>query len=302
MKLRRVSIVYNPKGGTARQDAAQLLADSLSRAKVTAVPTTPEPGSATRLARAACADGADLVVAMGGDGTACQVAEGLLGSNIPMAVYPQGTGNLFARAFFTTPTVDSFVMMMERGEPQPVDMIRLSYNDLDGREHNRMFMVALGVGKLSDAVSQTSVKLKRMFGKLAYAVRVGASGLRPDPKLFSLMVNGEGRGSFMASTIMVMNVLPPNMGFVSPGCCASDGLMDVGVLEVRNWWQMLKVGVCALFHNPEYSGHYFRFRAKELVIECSEPVNPNIDGDPSHLTRKLRLSMVPRAVQMVLSA
>ncbi len=301
MKLRRVAIIFNPKGGSARVNAAAELASCFAGKEVVATPTTAEPGSATMLAREARSRQADLVVAMGGDGTACQVAEGLMGSDVPMSVFPQGTGNLFARAFYPVPTAQQFAQMVDTGLPQPIDMIRLNYDDLTGRSHSRMFMVALGVGKLSDAVSQTSVTLKRWFGKLAYSVRVSAAALRPAAQQFTLTSRGVVRKE-KAATIMVLNVLPPSMGFMSPGCSASDGMMDVGVIAATNPWQMLKLGVCALFSNPQWSGYYRRFRTPELVLECDEPVNPNIDGDPSHLTRKLQLAMVPGAVRMVLAA
>lgn len=301
MKLRRIALVFNPKGGSARQNVARELAGSFSGVEVLATPTTAEPGSATVLTRNAVQSGVDAVIAMGGDGTACQVAEGLMGTDVPMSIFPQGTGNLFARAFFAGLAPASFASMILSGVPQPIDMIRLRYKDVSGQEHRRMFMVALGVGKLSDAVSFTSQRMKRTFGRAAYSVRVAAAGLNPKPQRFTLTA-GDRLIQQRASTIMVLNVVPGQFSFMSPGCCASDGLMDVGVMTAGNCWQMTKLAVWSLLRMPERSGHYHRFRAPELTIESTEPVNPNIDGDPSHFTSKLHMSVVPSAVRMVLAA
>ena len=49
-------------------------------------------------ARDAAADGADLVVAVGGDGTVRGCAEGLANTGIPLGIVPVGTGNLLASA------------------------------------------------------------------------------------------------------------------------------------------------------------------------------------------------------------
>src|SRR6516162_10253654 len=47
-------------------------------------------------ARGAALDGADLVVAVGGDGTVRGCAEGLAGTGVPLGIVPVGTGNLLA--------------------------------------------------------------------------------------------------------------------------------------------------------------------------------------------------------------
>ena len=58
---------------------------------------TDHPGHATELSSKASKDGFDLVVAVGGDGTVNEVAQGLLGSNTPMGIIPVGSGNGLAR-------------------------------------------------------------------------------------------------------------------------------------------------------------------------------------------------------------
>lgn len=302
MKPRKVVVVFNPKGGSARTRAATLLVNAFRGigATVAVKATAAAPGSACSLAREAVGEGADLVVAMGGDGTACQVAEALMGTNIAMGIFPGGTGNLFARSFYAVPTADEFVAMITSGESQPIDMIELGYTDLDGQSHDRYFMVALGVGKLSDAVSQTSTTFKRWFGKLAYVVNVGLACLRIDAPTYRLRFRGNSV-SAKASSVIVLNVLPAHMAMMSRGCNASDGLMDVGIIGCTNLWQLIKLGFWTLFGRPERSRCYRTIRAAEMVVQCDRPVNPNIDGDPSHQTHKLTMKVVPAAVRMIVA-
>src|SRR5690349_14528297 len=58
---------------------------------------TQSRGHATELARQAVADNFDFVVAVGGDGTVNEVAQGLVGSHVPMGIIPKGSGNGLAR-------------------------------------------------------------------------------------------------------------------------------------------------------------------------------------------------------------
>jgi diacylglycerol kinase (ATP) len=240
-------------------------------------------------------------VAMGGDGTLCQVAEALMHSKTPMAGFPQGTGNLFARTYFAVPTYAEFAHMITRGSPQGIDMIRLNYNDQYGNPHERLFMVMLGIGTLSDAVSKTSAKMKAVFGKLAYSARVFRAALSPTTNRFRITSGGR-TWSESGTGVNVYNVLPPKMAMMSRGCSASDGLMDVGIITAQTTWQLLKMSVYTALGRPVRSGYYHTLRTRSLSLECVNPVNPNIDGDPSHMTHRLELAVVPQAVNMVVAA
>ena len=62
---------------------------------MTAAPTT-GPNMAGAMARAHIAGGADLIVVVGGDGTINEAAEGMIGTEVPLAVLPAGTANVLA--------------------------------------------------------------------------------------------------------------------------------------------------------------------------------------------------------------
>ena len=62
---------------------------------MTVVPTT-GPGTAGAIAREHIGRGADLIVAAGGDGTINEVAEGMVHSDVPLAILPGGTANVLA--------------------------------------------------------------------------------------------------------------------------------------------------------------------------------------------------------------
>ena len=100
--ISHAALIYNPAAGGGRLrkqihhlDEAQRI---LARNGIeTTLLVTGEPGDATEFARQSVADGYDLVIASGGDGTNNEVVNGLAGSNVPLAVLPSGTANILAK-------------------------------------------------------------------------------------------------------------------------------------------------------------------------------------------------------------
>src|SRR5258708_6542133 len=101
--VRRGLLVMNPKATTATERTCDVLVGALSSALDLRTVRTERRGHAADLARAAAADGTDVVIAFGGDGTVNEVVTGLLadgpGPDVPaLAVVPGGSTNVFARA------------------------------------------------------------------------------------------------------------------------------------------------------------------------------------------------------------
>src|SRR5215472_2641237 len=100
MSFKRAFIIYNPASGRARNRVQQVLhfQHCLSRYGVNSVAeATSGPFEASRLARVISASGQyDLVIVNGGDGTVNEALQGLIGQNLPMAIWPGGTANVLA--------------------------------------------------------------------------------------------------------------------------------------------------------------------------------------------------------------
>jgi diacylglycerol kinase family enzyme len=72
------------------------------------VAETSRPGHATRLALGAAAAGTDVVVALGGDGTLNEAANGVAGTRTALGVLPGGSTNVFARSLgFTNDPIEA---------------------------------------------------------------------------------------------------------------------------------------------------------------------------------------------------
>src|SRR5438046_8401837 len=99
----RALLVVNHKATTTSGRVRDVLVQALRSVVDLDVTHTRERGHAASLAERAAADGVDVVVVLGGDGTVNEVVNGLLAHGIPghgpaLAVVPGGSTNVFARA------------------------------------------------------------------------------------------------------------------------------------------------------------------------------------------------------------
>ncbi len=92
-------VVYNPSAGmrTAREQLSAAISELRARGWRLDSVETVHPGDATRLARAAAQQGVEAVIAVGGDGTVNEIANGLVDTRTALGVLPLGTANVFAK-------------------------------------------------------------------------------------------------------------------------------------------------------------------------------------------------------------
>jgi diacylglycerol kinase (ATP) len=164
--MQHVVIIANPFAGPSKGRltgvvASQLVTEAGFHAEFR---PTKGPGHATELARQASAEGADLVVSLGGDGTVHEVARGLAGTETPMGVLPSGSGNDFARAVGCF-TVDEALQTFRTGYDQTMDTASLNGD---------FFINSLGL-LASGLISVRSARLWRMLGPRRYVLASAAT-------------------------------------------------------------------------------------------------------------------------------
>ena len=138
---RRMLVIVNPYATTVSERLKNLVVYALgARYDVEAVETQAQQ-HATELCREAAAVRYDVVVAFGGDGTANEAANGLVGSDTPLTCLPGGSTNVFCRTLgIPADVVDAtehLLAMADAFEPRRVDL---------GRVDGRHFVFASGVG------------------------------------------------------------------------------------------------------------------------------------------------------------
>ena len=214
--------------------------------------TEADPG--TGQAADAVAEGVGLVIACGGDGTIRSVAQGLIGSSIPMGVVPLGTGNLLARNLdIPLDAVDRALYVAMSGRTRSIDLGEVRYTDGDGRTHDDVFLVMLGAGMDADMIAGTDDQLKKRVGWLAY-VGAFANTLLRGHRIKVEYALDDGESTYAkARTLLVANCGMLQGGMVLlPAAVIDDGQLDVMALRAKGVLEWTQAGAVLAQHTVRH--------------------------------------------------
>lgn len=201
LTAKRAVILYNPvaRGLLRRKRSVERCVGVLASHGIEArLVATAGPGTAGGQARREIEEGCDLMIAAGGDGTINEVANGMLHSQVPLAILPGGTANVLAREMGMPLRLERAAAQMAQFRPTPTAAGRLHVPE----SLPRVFLCMTGAGLDAQIVYHLNLGLKAAVGKLAYY----ASGFRQVFRSlceFEVLVDGR---PFQASFALISRV------------------------------------------------------------------------------------------------
>lgn len=165
-------VIYNPRAGGGRTARTFPQVRSVIERRLGPVDAAPteRPGHAITLARDAAREGRRLVIAVGGDGTLNEVANGVLdaGSETAVGYVGQGTGGDFRRTLGVEHRLDRYVDVLAGGSDRKVDAGKVTFRTPDGGTCSRWFVNVLSAG-MGGLVDQHVARTTKAFGgSIAY--------------------------------------------------------------------------------------------------------------------------------------
>jgi diacylglycerol kinase (ATP) len=150
-------MIVNPASanGRTRTRWPQIARRAVAHGIEPEVALTEGPGHATELAAAAVSAGAELVLAVGGDGTVSEVANGMVGAPATdLAVIQRGSGCDFGRTFGIAKATDKALAVAAGGNVRAIDVGRVAYTAPDGSPATRFFANIASAGLTGVAASR----------------------------------------------------------------------------------------------------------------------------------------------------
>jgi len=234
--------------------------------------------------RQAVAAGAQLVFAVGGDGTVRACAQALAGSQVPLAIVPRGTANLVATALGIPSSLGAALAV---GFGQHERRIDLAVAD------SITFAAMAGIGLDAAVVGATAAGLKGAAGWLGYAA-TGVSRLAGPRTHFKIRLDGGEPMGRLARCVVVGNVgLLPGGFVLLPEARPDDGLLDVGILAPAGLFGWPRVGWRVLSRSSHGDAVLERYQARRVEIAAEAQLPRQADGELIGAATSLTVELVP---------
>ena len=157
--MKKICIIFNPKAGSSKLAKLNKIIAELNKNNIVTLFETTAAGDATNIARTESAH-FDIVVAAGGDGTINEVVNGI-DPNTPLAIIPMGTANIVAIEAGISNNSKAICAAINQGKTKRAYVSTIN---------NKKFILMAGIGYDAKVVNNINPKLKKVFGKLIFAL------------------------------------------------------------------------------------------------------------------------------------
>ena len=254
-----------------------------------------DPGG--EVAKRALAQGADVIMAAGGDGTVRAVAESLRGTGVPLALLPSGTGNVLARNLgFTLNNLAHSVETAFSGSQRAIDLGMVEAEREDGSRTRHTFLAMAGIGLDAQMAANTNAVLKARAGWIAYVDPIAKALRDRNSVKIRYSVDGGAVHSATVNTVIVGNcgLLPGNV-LLLPDAQIDDGVLDIVAFRPQGFFGWAQISVKLFWENGVLRRstvgrrmislsreiRALRYlRGSEFTVRLERPEDFELDGDP----------------------
>ncbi|MEC3880734.1 diacylglycerol/lipid kinase family protein [Parapedobacter sp. 10938] len=289
-RKQRILFVVNPiSGGRKKKSVAKrVMADLDTEVFDATFAFTGYAGHAKDLAAQAVANGVDVVVAVGGDGTINEIAAALNGTETALGIIPEGSGNGLALYLGIPLNERAAIRRLNRAELMTID---------SGAINCLPFFNMAGIGfdaSVSDRFANDNIR-----GAIGYMKAVISEISTYKPKRYVLDIDGRvlEREAFMIS--VANSPQYGNNAYVAPQASVTDGLLDVCIIHKFPLYT-IPMMVYHLFNKTADQSEYVEIiPGKHIRIEREAADAVHVDGEPKELGTVLDIEVRPATLRIL---
>jgi diacylglycerol kinase (ATP) len=284
----KTTFIVNPtsSSGRTRERILKLEPEIRTQFPDAEILLTEHPGHATVLCRSAIKSGAEIVIAVGGDGTVNEVTNGFFEEGKPISqetklgILMSGTGGDFRRSIGIPKDLSEALMQIKKGQVLKIDVGLLRCMSHDGFINERYFVNAASFGLSAMAATLVKDQLGKQ-SRYAYFVAALRALRRAKPTTLKIVVDGKEHELKDVSLLVFANASYFGGAMhIAPLASLTDGLADVICISNVNLWLMAKY-IIRLYRGTHLKlKEVSHFRATRIEIPHHHEIFVEADGEP----------------------
>jgi len=276
-RVKSYHLIFNPISGPGEPGAklAEIEAGLSSISNLT-VRLTEADTPVEDLARQAVHEGADVVIAAGGDGTVSGVAAALVDTDVKLGIIPSGTANAFATTLKMPENFLDACDIIKAGHFRQVDTARCN---------DHMMLLAVSVGLEADMLDRMEREEKAKFGKLAIVIN-SLKELKEVEQFKAHIETLDHTWDEPATAITIANTATNTMVLAQgpADVTADDGLLSITLITPEHQWGFLKSAahlfLSALQEQAVENKVIHSCKARSVKVTTDPPQTIFVDGEP----------------------
>jgi YegS/Rv2252/BmrU family lipid kinase len=285
--------IINPVAGTKQKNT---ISDAIQKAfagRDHEIICTQYQGHAFEIATEKVNQGFINIIAVGGDGTINEVASALVKTPARLGIIPVGSGNGLARQLKIPVVVAESLKTISNPRIRIIDV---------GKVNDRYFFCTCGTGFDASVGKKFANDGKR--GMMTYVRATIHQYINYSPKKYTLKVEDK-KVELKAFLVTFANSGQyGNNAYIAPNALIDDGFLDLCVLRPFPKTSTLELGLRLFFKNIDQSPYLEVMRVKKAILKRKNKhkISLHLDGEPVTLKRKLKVKVVPLALQVMVPA
>jgi len=289
-RKKKILFIINPISGVGRQRTVvkairRNLDLSLFEYNIS---YTKYPHHAIEIAKEAVSNGFHIVVAVGGDGSANEVAQGIIKSNTVMGIIPVGSGNGLARHLKIPFNIAKAIDVINKLKTEKIDTARIN---------GKLFISIAGIG--FDALIAEKFALGKRRGFWSYFKKTILEYFKYSPLEYTINIDQK---QIKRDALLISFANSSQFGYnasISPTASISDGCVDLCIVNKMSAFRAAILAHKLFLKNIDSSKYIEVFKVTEAFISCKEPASSHIDGDPGERLTEIHINIQPKTLSII---
>lgn len=294
--MKQLLMIMNPYAGTMQANKVldKIIEIFCKAGYETVIAMTQRKGDGTVIARERCAS-ADIVVAVGGDGTFNEVVSGVIqsGNDVKIGYIPAGTTNDFANSLGLPDSIIKAAKSIVKGKPRKLDV---------GAFNGRYFSYVASFGAFTKTSYGVPQSIKNMLGHTAYILQ-GIKDVTSIKPIHMDITDSEGRdhsGDFYFGAICNSTSMGGILTLDKDDVDMADGKFEVLLVKASsNIFELNDIVMALMRQNYKSNDMIDFFSTKRVDIKAGKDVDWTLDGEYQEGQDSITIENVHNAIDIL---